>query len=335
LGRHEGALGHLVPATRLDPASFSAWFLRGCAELALNQHALAAASFGACISLRPDFAPAWLNRGLAYRGMAFAGLRFTKLARGDFDRAIELDPKLTDAFIERALLRIEQHDLAGAEEDYDRALATGTAPVRVYFLRYSVRTRRGDAAGAKADREAGLRLTPTDEMSWIARAENRLADDPRAALADDEEALKLNPTSIFGLQLKAHILAEHLNRPAEAMAALDRAVELNPDFVPARAGRGVMLAREGKRDAAIRDAKDALRRDASATNLYQVGCIYALTAKTHPQDKPEAIRLLWGGLKRGYGLDIVDTDTDLDPIRNDPDFQQMVKDARALNARRD
>ncbi len=329
-GQHRKALDCLRQATERDPANASAWFLRGSAHLALQQNALAAMSFGACISLRPDHAPAWLNRGLA-----FAGLRLFDLARWDYDQAIRLDSTLTEAFIQRAFVRETLQDLAGAEEDLGSALDTGNAPVRVSFLRSTLRNRRGNPAGAKADREAGLKLTPNDELSWIARAENRMGDDPADALADNEEALKLNPTSIFGLQLKAHILAERLNRPAEAMVALDRAVELNPDYVPARAGRGVMLAREGKRDAALRDAKDALRRDTAAPNLYQVGCIYALTAKTHPADKREAIRLLWEGLKGGYGLDIVDTDTDLDRIRNDPDFQQMVKDAKILHTRRD
>ena len=130
-----------------------------------------------------------------------------------------------------------------------------------------------------------------DEMSWVARAENRLRflRDPKGALADVEEALKLNPWSMFGLQLKAAILAEALNRSAEAIAVLDRAVELHPDSVQIRAGRGVLLARAGMRAEAIRDAREALRRDTRAPNLYQVGCIYALTAKTHPEDKREAV----------------------------------------------
>ena len=168
-----------------------------------------------------------------------------------------------------------------------------------------------------------------DELSWVARAENRLAD-PTAALADVEEALKLNPASVHGLQLKAHILAERLNRPEEALRALDRAVEFHPDHAAVRAGRGVLLARAGKREDAIRDAKDALLRDTKAPNLYQVGCIYALTSKDHPDDQREAFRLLWFALKTGFGLDLVDTDHDLDPVRRHPEFQRLVKSARAL-----
>ena len=328
-GRHRDALKHLQRATRLDPANSSAWFLRGTAHLALEQNELAAMCFGACVALRPEFAPAWQNRG-----WAFFHMKLHPDARADYDRAIELDPTLTEAYIQRAELREATGDPGGAIEDYTRALATGTAPARVYFKRATAKFVTRDFDGARADREAGFKIAPADELSWVARAENRMGDDPTGALADTEEALKLNPWSAFALQLKAAILSGGLNRDADAIAVLDRAVELHPDCVPARAGRGVLLARAGKRDAALRDAQDALRRDTRAPNLYQVGCVYALTAKTHSDDTREALNLLWGGLKTGFGLDIVDTDTDLDALRGDQKFKDMVKDAKALDALR-
>jgi tetratricopeptide (TPR) repeat protein len=204
----------------------------------------------------------------------------------------------------------------------------------VYFRRAYIRKQLGDDAGWEADRADGFRLKPGDELSWLARAEHRMEADPNAALADVGEALKLNPTSMFGLQLKSHILGERLGRTAEAVPVLDRAVELYPEYVPARAGRGVLLARIGRRDAAIRDAKEALLRDGTGPNLYQVACIYALTAKDHPEDKAEALRLLRSGLRTGFGLDIVDTDTDLDPIRSEPEFKKVVAEARELVAAR-
>ena len=328
-GNHRGGLKYLQRATQLDPENFSAWFLRGTAHLALEQDELAAMCFSACVSLRPAFAQAWMNRGFA-----FSRLRFFPDARADYDQALKLDPTLTEAFIQRGELRETTNDNDGAIEDYTRALATSTAPARVYFKRATVKFNKKDFDGAKADRDAGYKIAPTDELSWVARAENRWQDDPKTALEDANEALKINPWSVFALQMKAAILSEKLNRPAEAIAVLDRAVELHPDYAPARAGRGVLLARAGNRDAAIRDAKDALRRDTRAPNLYQVGCIYALTAKTHPDDKREALNLLWGGLKTGFALDIVDSDTDLDALRGDLEFKSLVNDAKALNTPR-
>jgi tetratricopeptide (TPR) repeat protein len=236
-----------------------------------------------------------------------------------------------EAYVQRAAVREALDDPTGAEADYGRALATGQAPVRVHFLRAALRRRLGDEAGAQRDREVGLRLTPADELSWVARAEARLSDDPKAALADVDEALRLNPLSVFALQLKAHILGERLNRSDEALAVLNRAVEVFPDHVPTRAGRAVELARRGRRAEALRDAQAALNRDAGPTNLYQVGCVYALTSRTDPADRARARTLVWDALRAGFGLDFVDTDADLDPIR-DADFKRMVSDAKALHA---
>jgi eukaryotic-like serine/threonine-protein kinase len=328
-GRPRDALKHLRRATELDPENFSSWFVRGTAHLALEQDELAVMCFSSCIALRPDFAPAWLNRGFS-----LARRRLDTDARADYDQAAKRDPNLAEVFILRAELREANGDRDGAIEDYTRALATGTAPVRVYFKRATAKFYKGDKDGAKADREAGFAITPKDELSWVARAENRWSEDPKAALTDVDEALRLNPWSFVAMQMKAAILSEGLKRPDDALAVLNRAVELYPDAVAVRAGRGVLLARAGKRDDALRDAKEAVRRDTRAPNLYQVGCIYALTAKTNPEDKRAAMKLLWDGLRTGFALDIVDTDTDLDALRSDQDFKDMVKDAKALNAPR-
>ena len=51
-------------------------------------------------------------------------MRFFEDARADYDRAIELDPTLAEAYILRAGAHFALNDLKGAAEDYDRALAT-------------------------------------------------------------------------------------------------------------------------------------------------------------------------------------------------------------------
>src|SRR4029077_10667385 len=102
----------------------------------------------------------------------------------------------------------------------------------------------------------------------------------------------------------------------------------------ARAGRGVSLARLGQREKALADAEDALLIDTRPPNLYQVACVYALTSRQNPQDRLRAFELLSYGLKGGFGLDIVDSDSDLDPIRQTPEFGRLVAAARQLQPAR-
>lgn len=295
-GRYADALPGLRAATQIDPENFSAWFVRGQVHLELEQPELAALCFGSCTALRKEFAPAWLNRGLAY-----AKLRFYDQARDDYDRAISLRADWAEAYLQRATVASLLGDLPAAERDLTAALNCGDAPPRLFFLRASVRDQLQRPDEAATDRAEGLARTPADELSWVSRAEIRMGADPLAALADVEEALKLNPLSAPGLQLKAHLLSERLNRPDDGLRVLDQVVTAYPDAAVFRAGRGVMLARRGKYELARQDARDALLRDGKAPNLYQVGCIYALTSPDRREDRTR--RCGWYGRRsrRGTG----------------------------------
>ena len=87
-----------------------------------------------------------------------------------------------------------------------------------------------------------------------------------------------------------------------------------------------MLARLGRREDAHRDARATLAIDDRPLFLYQAACVFALTAKQNPADRPEAIRLLAEAVhKDGSWLDVVPKDRDLDPIRDIPEFRELLK----------
>jgi tetratricopeptide (TPR) repeat protein len=323
-GRYGEALPLLVEVTSQDPQDFWAWFLRGVCNDHMSQGKEALACYDTCIALAPRSSWAYLNRGLTHlRQQSY------KQAAADLDQVIVLRPNLVEAYQSRALARQELKNYAGAVDDLNRALELGAAPTHVYFLRAAVRERAGDREGAKQDRAEGLRRPPTDEMGWLTRGYARMNADPRAAIDDFDQALKLNVRSLPALQNKAHILSK-LGRNEEAARTLDRAVDLYPDFIPARAGRGVLLARLGQRAAAHKDAVDCLARDNKAMTLYQLAGIYALTSAKNAEDRQQAFRLLSVSLQRGIGFDLLETDRDLDPIRSCPEFQTLVEAARAI-----
>src|SRR5207302_7378482 len=123
-----------------------------------------------------------------------------------------------------------------------------------------LREMAGDKERARRDFAQGLRQAPVDEKSWLARGVAKLSSDLPGALADFEKAAELNPRSLAALQNQAHVLSK-LGRNEQAVRVLDRVIELYPDYVPARAGRGVLRARLQQRKAAHEDADDALARD--------------------------------------------------------------------------
>ena len=107
---------------------------------------------------------------------------------------------------------VGQRDHAGAIADLTAALDRGATETRIYFIRAEARARSGDRDGAERDRAEGLRRVPADAESWVARGLARLPGDPAGALADFEEALKLDPRSRSALQNKAAVLSERFGR---------------------------------------------------------------------------------------------------------------------------
>jgi tetratricopeptide (TPR) repeat protein len=278
--------------------------------------------------MRPNSAWAYFNRGLLHLGQ-----QDYPRARADFNHFLELRPQVAEAFVNRALARIGLQDYKGAVEDLTRALEDGVKQTRVYFLRSRARAQLKEAIGSREDFREGLRQVPPDEEDWIARGVAKAPSDPTAALGDFEKALELNPRSRRGLQNKASILSENLGRSEDSLPVFDQLVAFSPDQVRFRSGRGIVLARLGRREAAHQDAKHALASDRKPETLYQVAGIYALTARQHPEDRAEALRLLATALRQGYGFDLLEKDTDLDPIRSRAEFRSLVDAARTLRTR--
>ena len=329
----QGQLREALPlfrrATQLDAKNLWAWFGLGYCYEGLGQDSDAISCYTACTVLRPDFPWACFNRGLI-----FSRMHRLPQALADFDHTICIAPHLTEAYVNRALVKKRMRDYAGSIDDLTRAQELGAPQTRICFIRARVRKLTGDLEGAERDRQMGLLQEPTDELSWIARSVAET--EPQVKLACIERALELNPRSQKALQNKSHILAELMGRTDEAIAVLDRALELFPDYLWARSGRGTLLARNGDREAAHRDAKVCLLLGADAATLYQVGCLYALTSRQEPGDRLRAFPLLAKALREGYGLELLETDPDLAAIREDPGFERLRALARAIKpSRRD
>jgi tetratricopeptide (TPR) repeat protein len=327
----------LEEALRRDPKQLRAWFVLGRCHEAEGREPECIGCYNACIALAPEFPWAYFNRGLAHLQL---GKHAAAIA--DFSRVLLLRPNSSDACINRALAHQGLNQNAEAAADLTHALELGAAQTRIYFMRARVWDKCGDQDKAKADRYRGLELEPTDEKSWIARGLARLPADPKGALGDFDRALALNPQSTDALQNQAHVLTEHLpaataadkvRHTETAIAALDKALKIRPDYVPARSGRGVLLARLGKRDLAIADGKAVLCRDTSGRTLYEVACVYALTAKQNPEDALEALRLLSAALRQGFGHDYIETDDDLIALRPNPEYRRLAEAARALKGK--
>jgi hypothetical protein len=111
---------------------------------------------------------------------------------------------------------------------------------------------------------------------------------------------------------------------------LDRAVEFHSESPPIRAARAVLLARLGKAQAARTEAQEALSLDSSPQIAYQVSGAYALLSRQSPEDYQKALELLTSSLRQGYGHNLLETDRDLDALRDKHPFQELLQATRTL-----
>jgi tetratricopeptide (TPR) repeat protein len=318
-GEFAAAADLLKRANRADPQSPLGLMLLGYCYERLNLFPRAVGCYDAVLALRPESHLAFYRRAAAH---AQVGEHLEAIE--DYSAVLKLQPDYMPAQLDRALSYAAGGNHRAAVADLDRVLTFPDAPTRVYLLRARYRTILGDRPGAAADRKEGLAREPNDEQSWIARGVARLPADTKGALADFEQALRLNPRSTSALQNKASVLSECLDRPKEALVVLDAALGVDPKYVPALIGRAVLRARTGSRTDAHNDARAALALAPTAEVQYQAACVFALTSAAHETDRAEALRLLEAALRGGFGRKELAGDTDLNPLRNVREFQNLV-----------
>jgi hypothetical protein len=87
----------------------------------------------------------------------------------------------------------------------------------------------------------------------------------------------------------------------------------------------------GDRDRALADARECLKLSEKPAVMFQVAGIYALTSRMNPRDRREALRWLAGAVLQGFEHEQIDMDTDLEPLRADPSFEEFRHAARVLD----
>ena len=116
LGKHEEAIEDLNKAIELKPDYALAYNNRGIAYNNLGQYDRAIEDYDKAIELNPDYAHAYYNRGYSYDD-----LKQYDRAIEDYDKAIELDPNDADYYTNRARAYRKLGNTSLAEADEARA----------------------------------------------------------------------------------------------------------------------------------------------------------------------------------------------------------------------
>lgn len=98
---------------------------------------------------------------LVNRGIIYNRTRRLEKAVADFNAALDIDPQLGEAYLNRGNSRFFQKRMDAAKADYDRAIELRSRDLHAaYFNRGLVYEVLQDKAAARADFEAALRIKP-------------------------------------------------------------------------------------------------------------------------------------------------------------------------------
>ena len=198
----------------------------------------------------------------------------------DFSKAVELDPKNTEALGGRGWANAEMEDFEQAWEDFNQVIALDPEDSEAYEGRAWCLEKQGKYDLALKDYSTAIKLNPVSSEAYEGRGwvwsakedhEKAIADFTRAieikpglavayegrglsyketgryepALADYTQAIKLDPENYDAYFTRSYVL-ESLGRLEEAAADAARAAELDPDATEAKLRAQELKTRSAK-----------------------------------------------------------------------------------------
>jgi tetratricopeptide (TPR) repeat protein/S1-C subfamily serine protease len=242
-----------VPVLSIPPQpTADDFFLQGVDKEIADNPQGAIADYDKAISLNPNYADAYNNRGNTRKALGDK-----QGAIADYDKAISLNPNYTDAYNNRGGTRAALGDKQGAIADYDKAISLNPNFAPAYSNRGGTRAALGDKQGAIADYDKAISLNPNLATAYSNRGIARKdLGDKKGAIADYDKAISLNPNFANAYYNRGATRSD-LGDNQGAIADYDKAISLNPNFALAYGNRAITREALGDKQGAIADVQKA------------------------------------------------------------------------------
>jgi len=254
---------------------------------------------GRAVELDPYYAEAWALLAIAQSSLRYGFGREVDDGYAAAHTALAIDPTIAQAHLPmfRRLQQKRQFDAAAAEMETAIRLGPESWEVNKEAGRFYLSRR--DVASATRHYERAAELMDTDFHAWAMLSTCYQATGERAKL---HEAAKM------------------------MVSEAQRAVQQDPSNGAALGILAGGYALLGEKEKTREWIDRALLVDPENLNMrYNFACVLALMG-----DKDEALKMLQSTIPRAgeYQVRVADTDTDLDCLRDDPWFQQLLAEAK-------
>lgn len=184
-----------------------AYKLRGFCRQNLRRDSLAIEDYDIGLKYEPTDKYFMFYKGVALLNLERAGEADTLLTR-----AIDSNPKFSEAYSARARARLVTGDTIQAMQDIDRSIELSSTDINNYLMRADVHVKRREWQKAAADMDEVIRLDPQNADMYVNRAWLRYNIDSYAgALADYNYALELDPDNTAATYNRALLRLEYLD----------------------------------------------------------------------------------------------------------------------------
>jgi tetratricopeptide (TPR) repeat protein len=205
----------------------------GLCESKLKHFPTAISYFDSALVLEPKGADYYVNRGIAKEGLG------DTTARGDYVKALALDPTHGIAQHNLSVLKSKKGDKAAAEDMLSDMIEGDSTMFYAYVQRGYQRLEAGYYKGAVEDYTGALRLDQSDPELYLARgiAREKLKD-YEGAFSDYTSAIALRENMEKAWLNRGNVLSK-LNRLQDAIEDYTVAITYVSDFAAAFYNRGI------------------------------------------------------------------------------------------------
>ena len=183
------------------------------------------------------------NEQLALTSATLRDYSDKKGKQADFDKAIRLAPKSTQAYFARASFRFSESEYEDALTDVNQALALDKKNAGAYLLKANILTKLGRRAQAQAVAKEIADANPQDSYSQVVSAKIYAHFDMRKeALAAIDRALAIHPDAYIYIN-RADVMDS--DDFSGRLAEIAKALVLQPNMKAALAYKARLLSRSG------------------------------------------------------------------------------------------
>ena len=273
-GNYESAITFFEEVLKNEPEAADIYYFIGEAYHAMGDDSNAYYFYGQALDVEPYFAPAYVGRGVSRLGI---DANEVKVSKADIKTAIEIDPNYVEAYVQLAMIILDELDGHTALEYLDTALELSPDSAFIHYQRaraYQLLNEQEEALQeALTAHELDLTLVPVYRQIGEIYF---LLDEPRKAVEYLAAYVVYFPEDA---QVWAWLGIGYSEQDETDLAheALDEALALAPNTFDALLQRGILYIDEERLTLAESDLQKALTLQPRSfrTNLH-LGQVYFL-----------------------------------------------------------